>query len=323
MSEPLEAALPPFVAKTYRLINDPQVAPFATWTDDGKGFTVFNPAEFAANVLPKYFKHSNFCSFVRQLNIYGFHKVHPEQWTFKHENEYFVRGDESKLKLITRRKQSKRVAAESVHNESEMEQLNPKKAQHLNFPIEQGNSTQLLASQKLTQENEALATKLLTIVEELVKERLLNEKRFEALEKIISQLIASNDKLSKDVAYLHNLMKIHGLEKPDATPLPTEQTPELSTQASPLPPLSSTTSSTPPSTPASLPSLAMTTGDSISQNTASLPQNSFFGLASLDDPNNFQKDSFASLQPPSEQQLSLLSGGTLLSDSDTNYVLEF
>jgi hypothetical protein len=67
MNEQLEVALPPFVSKTYRLINDPQVAPYAAWTEDGKAFTVFNPAEFAANVLPKYFKHSNFCSFVRYV----------------------------------------------------------------------------------------------------------------------------------------------------------------------------------------------------------------------------------------------------------------
>lgn len=55
----------PFLTKTYQLVDDPAVD-----DDDGSAFIVWRPAEFARDLLPKYFKHNNFSSFVRQLNTY-------------------------------------------------------------------------------------------------------------------------------------------------------------------------------------------------------------------------------------------------------------
>jgi hypothetical protein len=42
---------------------------------DGRTIVIKKIDVFAANVLPKFFKHSNFQSFVRQLHIYDFHKT--------------------------------------------------------------------------------------------------------------------------------------------------------------------------------------------------------------------------------------------------------
>jgi hypothetical protein len=54
---------------------DPEVA---TWSELGDNFVVKNVEKFASSVLPQYFKHSNFSSFARQLNFYGFRKLKAE-----------------------------------------------------------------------------------------------------------------------------------------------------------------------------------------------------------------------------------------------------
>jgi heat shock transcription factor len=60
----------PFLIKTYQLVDEPTVDDLISWNDDGSTFIVWRPAEFARDLLPKYFKHNNFSSFVRQLNTY-------------------------------------------------------------------------------------------------------------------------------------------------------------------------------------------------------------------------------------------------------------
>ncbi|KAK4481698.1 hypothetical protein RD792_012606 [Penstemon davidsonii] len=100
--------VPPFLLKTYMLVEDPGTDEVISWNGEGTAFVVWQPADFSRDLLPTLFKHSNFSSFVRQLNTYGFRKVATNRWEFS--NDMFRKGQRDKLCQIRRRRKAKAKA---------------------------------------------------------------------------------------------------------------------------------------------------------------------------------------------------------------------
>ncbi|KAJ6661480.1 hypothetical protein lerEdw1_014389 [Lerista edwardsae] len=104
--------VPAFLTKLWTLVEDADTDALICWSPSGNSFHVFDQGQFAKEVLPKYFKHNNMASFVRQLNMYGFRKVihieqgglvKPEKDDTEFQHPYFLRGQEHLLENIKRK----------------------------------------------------------------------------------------------------------------------------------------------------------------------------------------------------------------------------
>ncbi|KAI8989787.1 hypothetical protein BD414DRAFT_485184 [Trametes punicea] len=120
LAEPARSArngqhnIPRFLLKLYEIINDPANDQLIKWSEAGDSFYIYHQERFAREVLGKWFKHQNFSSFVRQLNLYGFRKISALQQgllrmdhdaeTIQFAHPYFHRGQPDLLALIQRKR---------------------------------------------------------------------------------------------------------------------------------------------------------------------------------------------------------------------------
>ncbi|KAK3003101.1 hypothetical protein RJ639_020220 [Escallonia herrerae] len=151
---------PPFLLKTYMLVEDPATDEVVSWNTDGTGFVVWQPAEFARDLLPTLFKHSNFSSFVRQLNTYGFRKVATSRWEFC--NDMFRKGGKELLCEIRRRKSwtNKPQPAAAPAQAAAAKDQSDEDQRSSSTSSSSGYTSLVVENKRLKQENGALSSEL-------------------------------------------------------------------------------------------------------------------------------------------------------------------
>jgi heat shock transcription factor len=128
--------IPPFVQKLSSFLDESRNTDLIRWSDKGDSFVVLDEDEFAKTLIPELFKHNNYASFVRQLNMYGFHKrvglsdnsmkasERKNKSPSEYYNPYFRRGHPNLLWLINKPKSGnskKKGKKDEVDVESEEE----------------------------------------------------------------------------------------------------------------------------------------------------------------------------------------------------------
>ncbi len=89
-----------FVQKLQRMCDDPSSDALIAWSADGTKIHILDLEPFSQQLLPQYFKHNSFSSFIRQMNTYGFNKVDADGWTLLKAYVFIWRmNDENELCL--------------------------------------------------------------------------------------------------------------------------------------------------------------------------------------------------------------------------------
>lgn len=100
---------PNFPAKMYAMLANPMLKGIAEWLPHGRSWRIINQKEFEKSILPIFFDHAKFSSFVRQANGWGFRRINsgPDKNSYYHE--YFLRGLPHLCKKLTRPGRSKKA----------------------------------------------------------------------------------------------------------------------------------------------------------------------------------------------------------------------
>ncbi|CCE85727.1 Piso0_005349 [Millerozyma farinosa CBS 7064] len=191
-----------FVKKLFQMLQEDSYKDIVRWTTNGDSFVVINTNEFTKEILPRHFKHSNFASFVRQLNKYDFHKVKipneekqfyeygEDAWEFKHPD--FRVNDREALENIKRKgPTTKKINQAGLSSSGASCGVDNSAVQQLRDDLE------FLTSENgsLKQEISILNTKYKALVENIVSLRSFDERYYHSMNVLLNCLVQAGIKL--------------------------------------------------------------------------------------------------------------------------------
>jgi len=109
--------IPTFPAKLFAILSRPELADIISWMPHGRSWKVHKPREFEVKVIPSYFDHAKFSSFIRQANGWGFKRVCTKGADRNsHYHELFLRGMPHLIKFMKRPITGSKVPSAPLHS---------------------------------------------------------------------------------------------------------------------------------------------------------------------------------------------------------------
>ena len=103
-----------FLIRLYNMLSQGVHSNCVVWSESGTSFIISNIPEFTVSVLPQYFKHKNFSSFVRQLNMYDFHKERETGDLQVYSHPCFLKGDRDKINHVHRKTSEQYIESKPI-----------------------------------------------------------------------------------------------------------------------------------------------------------------------------------------------------------------
>ena len=198
---------PSFLVKLYTILNEKSYSQYIHWSSEGLSVIIPDMNGFTKNVLPKFFNHHNFSSFIRQLNMYNFHKVKSEkkgEQNYMHNEFNQLKSKEEILKIKKKIKPINTIGPKGGKCKNILDKkLGVSTKNEDNNYIEQ---IDLLDEESKLKEYELILEK--GEVSNFANERLLNyllekskenEENKKSIENEISNLKNQNDQLNKEL----------------------------------------------------------------------------------------------------------------------------
>ncbi|CAD8189684.1 unnamed protein product [Paramecium octaurelia] len=80
-----------FIEVTHKILQENEYKDIITWDDKGNNITIIDKFLLQQIVLPKFFKHAKYSSFLRQLNLYGFTSSKDQNGFLYYHHKNFTR----------------------------------------------------------------------------------------------------------------------------------------------------------------------------------------------------------------------------------------
>ena len=175
-----------FLSKLYDILNDITYNEIIHWDTDGKRIIITDVINLCNTILPKFYKHHNYSSFVRQLNMYGFHKskgIIKSGEGYEHE-KLTKNSTKEEITLMTRQNKKMKILIDYIKS-------NQKEDSNWNDILTNGNEDDVL--KYLYEKNE-----------ENVQNSLVLKKEMEELKK-------ENNQLNQEIIMFKSILNSHKL----------------------------------------------------------------------------------------------------------------
>lgn len=108
---------PPFPLKLHAILSNRNYEDLIVWLPSGKSWRILNPLAFEKIVIPHYFRHAKYASFMRQVNGWGFKRTLHGVEHNSYFHELFIRGDPELCFKMKRVGATRNAAGEPVEQE--------------------------------------------------------------------------------------------------------------------------------------------------------------------------------------------------------------